>query len=225
MANNLRTYSGLKQQIIDTLKRPDLTDEIDSFIQLAEAMLIPPKFTIRELKVRATALCNEEYETLPPRFQAPISITEMVGYTVQNPGEENETVVWDGKRRKIKMATFGQMDEKYPTNTGQETKEYSLLANEIWFRPFVKNFYYEIRYYERPEPILTAPGGVNKILDAYPGVYLYGSLMQAAPYIGNDARIATWQNLYTGLIDSLNEKDSQYESMNMSMPAVGSYNP
>ena len=47
----------------------------------------------------------------------------------------------------------------------------------------------------------------NWMLENYYSIYLFGSLMQAGPYERSDQRLATFQNLYTMHLRSLQESD------------------
>lgn len=49
-------------------------------------------------------------------------------------------------------------------------------------------------YYARI-PALTSSASTNWLLASAPDVYLYGSLLEAAPYMNNDPRIETWRGL------------------------------
>lgn len=48
----------------------------------------------------------------------------------------------------------------------------------------------------RELPPLGAVNTSNFVLSQYPDVYLYGSLVEAAPYLGEDPRIAVWGSMY-----------------------------
>ena len=52
-----------------------------------------------------------------------------------------------------------------------------------------------IEYYSRLA-VLSPTATTNWILDDYPDLYLYGSLLQATAYIGNDERIQLWKGAY-----------------------------
>jgi len=43
----------------------------------------------------------------------------------------------------------------------------------------------------------------NWLLRDAPDVYLYGALIQSAPYLNDDARAETWASLYSTAIQSL----------------------
>jgi hypothetical protein len=54
----------------------------------------------------------------------------------------------------------------------------------------------EISYYEQPDP-LSALNQTNWFTQYAPDALLYGTLLEAAPYLKNDARIPIWKQLYT----------------------------
>jgi hypothetical protein len=64
--------------------------------------------------------------------------------------------------------------------------------------------------YYKALPALSA-NSTNWLLTAHPDVYLYGSLMQAAPYLKNDERLAVWGSLYTASIADLNQSSDRAE--------------
>jgi hypothetical protein len=61
----------------------------------------------------------------------------------------------------------------------------------------------EMVYYARPTP-LTDDTPTNWLLEQEPAVYIYGTMLQAAPYMIDDERVATWGQLFSGLITRLN---------------------
>jgi hypothetical protein len=52
----------------------------------------------------------------------------------------------------------------------------------------------ELTYYAKI-PALSDAATTNWLLGVAPDVYLYGSLMEAAPYLDDDARVQTWGGL------------------------------
>jgi hypothetical protein len=53
-------------------------------------------------------------------------------------------------------------------------------------------------------PALSDSNTTNWLLTASPDIYLYGSLMQSAPYLRDDDRVGIWASLYQKAIDDLN---------------------
>lgn len=60
----------------------------------------------------------------------------------------------------------------------------------------------------RPQiPLLTDTEPTTPLLLGEPGIYLYAALMEASPYLGDDARAATWAALYKNIADELTKED------------------
>lgn len=63
-----------------------------------------------------------------------------------------------------------------------------------------------LSYYAKIPAVSTTP---NWLITNFPDVYLYATLIEAAPYIGSDARIAIWTEGYRKAIETLNRIDSE----------------
>lgn len=64
----------------------------------------------------------------------------------------------------------------------------------------------EIVYYELP-PLLDDDFQQNWLTNFAPNALLYGSLLEATPFLKNDERIPIWQQFYQMAIESLNTED------------------
>ncbi len=53
-------------------------------------------------------------------------------------------------------------------------------------------------------PALSDTNTSNWLLDLAPDLYLYGALLESAPYIKEDARIQTWGLGFSSALDGLN---------------------
>jgi len=49
----------------------------------------------------------------------------------------------------------------------------------------------------------------NWLLASSPDVYLYGSLMQASPYLKDDGRIPVWASMYTNALEAIQVADDR----------------
>jgi hypothetical protein len=47
----------------------------------------------------------------------------------------------------------------------------------------------------------------NWLLRSHPDAYLYGSLMQAAPFLRDDERIPVWGQFFSNAINSINQRE------------------
>jgi hypothetical protein len=67
---------------------------------------------------------------------------------------------------------------------------------------------FEVLYYERLQP-LDSSNQTNWFTIYAPQALLYGSLLQAMPYIKNDERMPMWQQNYDLIIQTLKAEDVQ----------------
>lgn len=64
----------------------------------------------------------------------------------------------------------------------------------------------EILYYELPA-LLDATNQTNWLTDYAPSLLLYGTLLEATPFLKNDERLQTWQAMYDRAAQALNGED------------------
>jgi hypothetical protein len=66
----------------------------------------------------------------------------------------------------------------------------------------------ELLYYQKI-PSLANDATTNWLLSSYPDIYLYGSLLNSAPYLAEDGRAEVWARLYGEAVDKLNLTSQQ----------------
>ena len=66
----------------------------------------------------------------------------------------------------------------------------------------------EILYYELPS-LLDESNQTNFLTEYAPNALLYASLLEASPFLKDDARIAVWQQMYDRAASTLNGEDLQ----------------
>jgi hypothetical protein len=73
-------------------------------------------------------------------------------------------------------------------------------------------------YFAAP-PYLSSSNTSNVFLNVAPDGLLYGALVEAEPYLMNDARINTWGSMYDRAITSLTKSDEegQYSGVPLAM--------
>lgn len=178
----ITTYAELKSAIADWVNRDDLTAVIPSFISLAESQFNrDERLRTRDSVVRATATIDQQYEALPADY------LEMVNFQI-----DDQTPF-----QRMQFLTLNQMDEyKRDFTTAGVPKYYSIVGNQLEFLPVPGDSYTgEMTYYAKI-PALSDSNTSNWVLAKHPDIYLYGALIQAAPYLKDDERIGTWMNLY-----------------------------
>lgn len=65
---------------------------------------------------------------------------------------------------------------------------------------------FELSYLELPEP-LTSINQTNWLTNYAPDLILYGTLLEAVPFLKNDERIPVWEKYYDRALSSINSQD------------------
>jgi len=198
----ITTYDELKASIANWLNRDDLTAVIPDFIALAEAQIARDVRHWRQEK-RVTTSVNEQYENLPIDWLEMIQIQLTAG----------------GRLQVISAAEL--QDRKEVSLTPHKPKYYRLTSDQIEFYPTPDSSYEAAMQYYARVPALTDVDTTNWILTDYPDIYLYGSLVHAAPYLNDDQRITVWASLYKSGVDALdqdNKKSRVSGPLRMGMP-------
>jgi len=191
----LATYSDLKTTVANYLGRSDLTTQIPDFITLAELRLSRDIRTRRMLKTAtATMTVNDSTVGLPSDF---IGIRDIF-----IDGTPRYTINY------LSPSTFSR-DAR--TATSGLPTFYTLRSNEFEFAPKPDSAYtLQMLYYFKPSA-LSDSNTTNEFLANYPDALLYGTLLEAEPYLYNDNRTVVWANLYNQSINSINSSDEESE--------------
>jgi len=86
---------------------------------------------------------------------------------------------------------------------------YTILANEFLMSPIPDAAYTLRMLYFAAPTYLSSSNASNVFLTTAPDALLYASLIEAEPYLMNDARINTWGTMYDRAIASLAKSDEQ----------------
>jgi len=208
----ISTYTELKAAIADYLARSDLTSAIPDYVTLCEAKL-NRELHCRQMEVRATttvdtASTSPEFITLPNYFQAMrwIRLSSVAG-----------------KPRLEYMSPTQLTEFRYGgANASGRPLKFTILASEIELCPTPDENYTVEMVYRRYIPALSG-NETNWLLTLAPDVYLYGALMEAAPYLQHDERIPVWSNGFNGAIAALNKLNltAAFNAGPMSMAVTG----
>ena len=198
------TFNSLKQDVARYLERglsdasdPTVYEQIPSLINLAERRIA------RELKlqgfiavVTGTMLPGENVYAKPDRWRDTVSINmgTGAGFDARSP---------------IFGRSYEYCRSYWPDDTQVGTPEfYADYDYDHWiFAPTPDQAYpFEIVYYELP-PLLDDAVQTNWLTEYAPQVLLYGTLLEATPFLKNDERIPVWQSFYDRAMQSLQAED------------------
>ena len=187
------TYSDLKTSIAGYLARSDLTSQIPDFITFAENRL-RRELRIRQMlkSVTTATVSGDSTVELPSDF---LEIRDFVALT--NPITP------------ISYSSPSALSNDPVASQVGVPKSYTILANEFLMSPVPDGVYtLRLLYFAAPA-YLSSTNASNVFLTTAPDALLYASLIEAEPYMFNDARINTWGTMYDRAISSLAKSDEQ----------------
>lgn len=195
----ITNYATLQSTIADYLNRADLTSQIQTFIQFAEADL-NTRLRDRQMIVRAEATSNQEYVQLPADWLEALNLQLVGGMSP------------------LRYITLDESDIVNSTRALTSPTFYSLMNGAIELvPPPAHDVDIEMVYYGKI-PSLSDAAPSNWLLVKAPDVYLYGALTHAAPFLMDDARIQTFGQIYLARVQSL--QDESQKSLHSGSPLI-----
>ena len=186
------TYDSLVNDIQTYLERTDqqTLDKIPQFIMLAEQIIASEiKFLGNLTVVTSTMVQSENVIPKPARWRKTVSM--------------NVTV--SGKRQPVLLRTYEYIREYWPDPTATDSPlffcDYDYQHWLVGPTPAL-GYSYEVLYYERVQP-LDSSNQSNWFTQYAPQALLYGTLLQAMPFLKNDERMPMWQTNYDRIIEVL----------------------
>ena len=186
----LTTYTELKASVAGWLNRTDLTTAIaDDFIPLAEAEM---KRRLRRATESTTIYISAGNMNGPTDMAAPITLR----LSSTSPSLD----------KPLTFCTPEMLGEELAWHAGVEGRptHYAFYDGQLQFAPVPDQSYDGILLYYQQLTPLSGSVPSNAVLAEAPDAYLFGALLQAAPYLEHDERIPVWQRKFDAAIDQLN---------------------
>ena len=192
--------------------RTDLTSRFPEFVVLCEAKLNRELF-VRQMETRSTTTCDTsddepEFISLPTDFQSMrrVRLSSVSG------------------KPRLKFLNGTQADEyRYGQgNSAAQPAYFTIMGSEMELIPTPDSNYTIEMVYRKNIPALVT-NSTNWLLTLAPDVYLYGMLLESAPYIKEDERIQVWASGFSQALQSLNSLGqlAQYNSGPMTISVSG----
>lgn len=191
----LSNYGELKDTIADWLLRSDLTAKIPDFIRLAEGSL--------NRRLRHWRQITRKETTVSQRFLGlPADYLEAIALQIER----------NGRIYVLEPLTITQNDRmRLRSEAAGRPRFFAHFGGSIELLPTPDGSYpLELTFYAGLES-MEQDGDCNWLLAFHPDVYLYGALLQSAPYLHEDERLATWGTLYTEALDELHKDGERGE--------------
>lgn len=178
---SIANYSDLQTAVGNWLHRSDLTSVIPDLISLAEAKL--------NRRLRLAAMENTATGTVAQSVSLP------TGYV----GMRSLSITSGSSTKSLTYLSPSEIKNNNATPIG-----YSIIGDSIYFEPYSSSYSYTLNYYKKFDPLSS---GVNWLITNAPDVYLYATLLEAAPYIKDQNSIATYAQLLETAITNLEKSD------------------
>ena len=189
------TYDSLTSTVLQYLERRDaaVVNSIPTFITLAEFEIAQEIKTLGQLQVvEATMLTGNPVIAKPARWRKTVSMNVTVG----------------GKKQPVYLRKYEYLKNYWPDTTQTDVPLY--YADTDWDHWYLAptpddDYSFEVLYYERIAP-LSSENQTNWITMNAPNAMLFGTLLQAMPFLKNDQR-QIFQQKYTEALQALKTED------------------
>jgi hypothetical protein len=198
------TFESLQQDVRAYLERgKTLASDAAVYTQIPRLINLAERRIARELKIQGfinvvtgTLTSGQSVYDKPDRWRDTVSINIGTGAGLQT-------------RSFVQTRGYEYLRVYWPDSALTGTPEfYADYDYSHWlFAPTPDAAYpFEIVYYELPA-LLDDNNQSNWITEYAPQILLYATLLEAAPFLKNDERIATWKDMYDRAAAMLNGED------------------
>ena len=189
------TYDSLTSTVLQYLERKDaaVVNAIPTFISLAEFEIAQEIKTLGQMQVANSQMtADNPILQKPARWRKTVSMSVTVG----------------GKKQPVYLRKYEYLKNFWPDSDLTGVPEY--YADTDWEHWFLAptpdtDYEFEVLYYERVAP-LSSTNQTNWITQNAPNAMLFGTLLQAMPFLKNDQR-TIFQQKYTEALQSLKTED------------------
>jgi len=188
------TYDNLSSNVLQYLERKDAStiEQIPNFIMLAEFEIAEMMKSLGQQAVaESTMEAGNSIIPKPARWRKTTSF--------------NITV--NGKKQPVLLRKYEYLINYSSGTTTDTPLYYADYDYDNWLVSPTPNIAYpfEVLYYERIQP-LSSDNQTNWLTRNAPNAMLYGTLLQAMPFLKNDQRVI-FQSKYTEAITALSNED------------------
>ena len=189
----MSNYSELQTAVANWLDRDDLTARIPEFIALAEARFNRVlRLRSMEAKYTANTVASQRNLALP------------TGYIQMRNFQVNTNPLTT-----LSYVTPEIYDRLWGGSTSGTPKFYTILANEVSLGPIPASVQeVEMLFYKKFDN-LSGSVATNWLITNAPDIYLYGSMLEAEPFIMNDERVPLWAAALERGVGDLQEQDNK----------------
>jgi len=188
------TFAQLKTAAANWLDRSDLTDRIPEFIALAEA-----RFN-RELRTRDMETVSTAISTVAGtrEYSLPTGFVQMKEFHLST-----------DPLTPLAYITPEMMTRLWAGSAQAKPQVFTIIADNVRLGPAPDAVYTTSMLYYKTFTALSDSATTNEMLTNNPDVYLYGTLLEAEPFIMNDQRIQVWLGAFDRAVASIQNQDNK----------------
>jgi|TARA_R100000306_G_C4321756_1_gene115490 hypothetical protein len=189
----ISNYTELQTAVANWLDRDDLTARIPEFIALAEARF-NRVLRLRSMETKQTASTAAAQRN----YALPTNYIQMRNFQLNtNP------------LTTLSYVTPEIYDRLWGGSSGGTPKFYTILADEISLGPIPGSVItMEMLFYKKFDN-LSGSVATNWLITNAPDIYLYGTMLEAEPFIMNDERVQLWAAALERGVSDLQEQDNK----------------
>jgi len=190
------TYAELQTAVANWLDRDDLTDRIPEFIALAEAKMnrVLRISLMENVSTAITMVVGTRDYDLPTGFtgmkEFHLTTSPIVALSYITPEMMNRMWAGSNKGKPQAFTLFSDAGTR-----------------KVKIGPAPDSAYTTSMLYLKRIDNLSTTNPTETMLTENPDVYLYGALLEAEPFLMNDARIQIWAGLLQQVAKDLQDRD------------------
>ncbi|WP_175658200.1 phage adaptor protein [Burkholderia vietnamiensis] len=177
MSLSFDNYDDFQASVAAYLQRANLTAQIPLFIQLAEARL------------------GNTIKTLPQQVGLPYLLVPARGTNqITLPSDFGALIRCTYNNMPMTFISPEQLDlaKCYDNNY-----QFTIIGNTLYLQTYIDGTSQLAMYYYQSFQGLSESNESNWLLEDYPNIYLYATLLEASPYLIDDERIQVWAGMLT----------------------------
>ena len=190
----ISTFAELKTATANWLDRSDLTDRIPEFIALAEARF-NRNLRIRDMETVSTAISTAAGTR---EYSLPTGFVQM-----------KEFHLTTDPLTPLAYITPEMMSRIWAGSTKDKPEVFTIIADKVRLGPNPDAVYTTSMLYYKTFTALSASNTTSEMLTNNPDVYLYGTLLEAEPFLMNDARVPMWLAAFEKAVNDIQNQDNR----------------
>ena len=188
------TFAELKTAAANWLDRSDLTDRIPEFIALAEARF-NRILRIRDMETVSTAISTVGGTR---EYSLPTGFVQMKEFHLST-----------DPITPLSYITPEMMSRMWAGSTTGKPQVFTIIADNVRLGPSPDAVYTTSMLYYKTFTALSDSSTTSDMLTNNPDVYLYGTLLEAEPFIMNDERVPLWLAAFEKAVSDIQNQDNK----------------